>query len=155
MKSPALNVLILIGSIALVSLVTLKLFRLYIRFLGMEKVMAEGVVLGETAVEFPRVLFLGIGRINYEEIESVELVRFPATLLLGVRYGKPIRSAVGPSWRTFVQDMVVIKLKPPRLVKYYTFNPINPQQFYQGLITRLEQFDAHGAILSHDPHRTP
>ena len=139
MNSLALNLLIIIGSVALVGFVSLKLFRFYIRHLGMEKVLAEGIVLGETGIEFPRTLFLGVSKIDYHEIESVELVCFPATMVLGFRYGKAVSSRPGPSWREFIQDTVVIKLKPPRLIEYEAFTPINPAEFYKELKARLER----------------
>src|SRR5580704_5737812 len=129
MNSLALNLLIFFGSVALVTFITLKIFRLYIRSLGMEKVMAEGAVLGETGIEFPRILFLGIGKINYHEIESVELVHFPATLGIHLRYSA-VSSRPGPCWGSFIQDMVVIKLKPPCFIKYEVFSPRNPAAFY-------------------------
>jgi hypothetical protein len=57
MNSLALNLLIFVGSVALAGFVSLKAFRFYFRSLGMEKVMAEGILLGETGIEFPRTLF--------------------------------------------------------------------------------------------------
>ena len=138
MNSLALNLLILFGSMALIGLVSLKAFRFYIRSLRMEKVMAEGILLGETGIEFPRILFLGISKINYHEIESVELVHFPATLLLGFRYGKAVSSRPGPSWSSPVQDAVVINLKPPRFTLYQAFYPSNPESFYKELKARIE-----------------
>jgi hypothetical protein len=139
MNSLALNLLIFVGSVALVGFVSLKAFRFYIRSLGMEKVMAEGILLGETGIEFPRTLFLGLGKIDYHEIESVELVHFPATMGLRFRYGKTVSSRPGPSWLEFIQDTVVIKLKPPRLVEYEAFTPRNPVEFYKELKARLER----------------
>lgn len=138
MNSLGLNLLILFGSVALISLVTLKVFRLYIRSRGMEKVMAEGIVLGETGIEFPRVLFLGTSKVAYNEIESAELVRFPATLFLNFRYGKAVSSQPGPRWDSFVQDTIVIKFKAPRLVEYHAFQPRNPVEFYKELKHRID-----------------
>jgi hypothetical protein len=139
MNSLALNLLIFVGSVALAGFVSLKAFRFYIRSLGMEKVMAEGILLGETGIEFPRTLFLGLGKIEYHEIESVELVHFPATMGLRFRYGKALSSRPGPSWREFIQDTVVIKIKPPRLIEYEAFTPKNPAEFYKELKARLER----------------
>jgi hypothetical protein len=140
MNSLALNLLIVFGSIAIISFVSLKVFRFYIRLSRMEKVMAEGVVLGETSIEFPRTLFLGIGKIDYQEIESVELVPFPAKLGLRVRYGKAVCSAPGPRWNSFFHETVVVKLKPSHLICYYAFDPSNPMEFYAGLKARLAPF---------------
>jgi hypothetical protein len=138
MNSLGLNLLIVLVSVALVNFITLKAFRLYIRSQGMEKVMSEGIMLGETGIEFPRILFLGTNKIGYHEIESAELVRFPATLLLNFRYGKAVSSGAGPRWDSFAQDMVVIKFKQPRLIEYQAFQTRNPAEFYKRLKARIE-----------------
>ena len=135
---------ILFGSVALIGIITLKIFRAFIRRMGMEKVMAEGVVLGEDCVEFPRFLFLGVGKLAYTEIASVELVHFPKTLVLRMKY-KNMVERMGPGFG-FFQDVILLETKPSQLFRYMSFQPRNSRSFYQGLKERIGQKDESEAI---------
>lgn len=134
--------LILFGGIVFIGIVTVKIFRHFIRRMGMEKVMAEGVVLGEMGIEFPRFLFLGVGKLAYTEIASVELVHFPRTLLLRMRY-KNIVERMGPNFG-FFQDVILLETKPSQLFRYMTFQPKNLTLIYQGIKERIGQVDKSG-----------
>ena len=142
MNSTTLGVLvliILIGSLASVVFCALKLFRYYIRCMGMEKVMAQGAVLGDEGIELPKMIFLGVKKIKYQEIEAVELLHFPTTLMLRYRYaGKGVCCRPGPGWFSSFKELVVIKLKPPRFIEYEAFNPRNATTFYNELKARIE-----------------
>ncbi len=69
-------------SVCLIAFVTVVLLRFMMRKLGIKELVEEGIVLTETGIEFPRFPFFGRSKASYKEIESVELVPFPKSLML-------------------------------------------------------------------------
>ena len=136
MNSGALILLAFLGSVAVVIVVTVTLFRLVTRSLGLKQVVEEGVVMTENGLEV--LGFFGVGKmsVSYADVESVELLphcRGPlATLLLRYRM-----SARWVGTRLF-HEIVVIKLKGPRVFRYLISTPEDGTTFVEQLKSRIE-----------------
>jgi hypothetical protein len=137
MNSGALILLMFVGSVTLVAAIAVTLFRFVTRWLGLKQVVEEGVVMTENGLEVLR--FFGIGKMNvsYADVESVELLphfRGPLATLL-------FRYKMSARWigtRLF-HEIVVIKLRGPRLFKYLLSTPKNGPAFVEQLKSRVEQ----------------
>jgi len=136
MNPGALILLIFLGSVALVVVVAVTLFRLVTRSFGLKQVIEDGVVMTENGLEVLRFFGIGKMRISYADVESVELLphyRGPlATLLL--RYNM---SARWIGTRLF-HEIVVIKLKGPRFFRYLLSTPKNGPAFVEQLQSRIK-----------------
>lgn len=129
--------LIVIASVAIIAVVTLFSFRLIVRKLGVKELIEEGVLLTENGIEFPRFIFAGKCSVEYGDIESVELLHFPQTLLARVRYGPSVSSAPSARW-DFLGDTVMVKLKAPSFIQYYLFTPHDPAGFASKLKSQID-----------------
>src|SRR5271155_5608878 len=77
-----MRILILfIACSALVAVVTVILFRTFIRLIGLKDVMNEGVVLTDDGVEYCSFLFTGKRTLPYREIRSAELLSYSRVVL--------------------------------------------------------------------------
>lgn len=136
MNSGTIVLVIFLASVTLVAMVTLGLFRFMSLKFGLKQVHEDGVALTKNGLEVLRIFGLGKMRLNYADVESVELLpsyKGPlATLLLRYRM-----SARWIGTRLFGQ-IVVIKLKGPRLFKYLLATPKEASAFVQQLRSRIE-----------------
>ncbi|HEY1718144.1 MAG TPA: hypothetical protein VGH42_07595 [Verrucomicrobiae bacterium] len=128
--------LIFFGSVALVAVITLTLFRFFTRLLGLKQVIKEGVVLTDDGLEYLGFLWLGKLKASYVDVESVEVLPFSKGLIsiLFFRYGLSSHW-IGP--RLF-REMVAIKLKGQRVYKYLLFTPMDARVFAEKLKSRSE-----------------
>lgn len=104
----------------------------------MEDMVNEGIVLTENGIEFPRFGIMGVSKANYEDIESVELVPFPKSLTLRLRYSPSVISTPSGRWK-FSLGTVVIKFKPPYAFQYHLFTPTDPAQLVKELKSRIDK----------------
>lgn len=136
MNSGTLILLIFLGSVALVAIVTMALFRFVTRSLGLKQVIEEGVVMTENGLEVLRFFGIGKMKVNYADVESVEVLPYYRGPLatLRLRYGM---SARWIGTRLF-HEIVVIKLKGPRVFRYLLSTPKNGPAFVEQLKARIE-----------------
>lgn len=136
MSSGPLILLIFIGSIAVVFVVTLTLFRFLTRSLGLKQVLEEGVVMTEDGLEVLGHFGIGKMTVSYTNVESAELLphfRGPFVTFL-------FRYKMSARWigtRAF-HEVVVIKLKGPRLIRYLVSTPKNGPAFVEQLNARIK-----------------
>jgi len=126
-----------LGSVALVTVITLVSFRLLTRSLGLKQLVEEGIVLTEDGVELPRFLWMGKMKVSYTDVETVELLPWYKGLIsiLLFRYGFSVRSIC----TRFFHEIVVIKLKGARVFEYLLVTPKNAQAFVEQLKFRMKQ----------------
>lgn len=118
--------LIVLGCVALVSVVTVIAFRYVTRRFDLTEVAQEGAVLLEDGIELARPLLLGKTVVNYSNVESVELIPFPRSIGAFLYYG----FAADRAWTRPFSDLVVIKLSsPPCFVQYVMVTPKDPVGF--------------------------
>jgi hypothetical protein len=136
MNPGALILLMFLGGVALVAVVVTFLFRTIIHKLRLEGVVQEGIIMTESGLEFLRFFGFGKTRVKYADVESVELLPFykGPIAALRLRYGM---SARWIGTRLFNQ-IVVIKLRGPRMFQYLLATPNDPSGFAQQLKTRIE-----------------
>jgi hypothetical protein len=131
LSAGALILLLVVASVAIVTNVTLYIFRLVLGSSGTRELVNEGAVLAETGIEFPRFLFCGKWKVSYYEIAGAELVPFPKSL--GLRLGYPSAiSFPGGSW-DFRRPTVVLKFKSRPLFPYRLVAPSDPERFVERL----------------------
>ena len=131
-------------SIALVTVITVTAFRFLVRRSGIKDLIEDGVVLTEDGIEYLRPFLFGRGKIKFKEIESVNMVSYPASLLslmFPVKYGYSVHRPSHISFRLF-GDLVEIKIKKtPRWhefhFQYLLFTPKNAAAFVEQLKRRL------------------
>src|SRR5947209_4002608 len=89
MNSGALILLIFWGSVIVVAVITLTVFRFISRRLGLKQVLAEGVVMTENGLEYLGFAFLWKMKASYQDVESVESPPFVKGLASAMffRYG--------------------------------------------------------------------
>ena len=129
--------LAVVASVIFVTVLTIFLFRLIVTKLGIRELVEQGIILTESGIEFPRFMFLGRGRVNYSNIESVELVPFPASLTLRLRYSPSVVSMPSARWN-LRRDTVVIKFKSPCTFQYHLFTPNDPAELVNKLKSRID-----------------
>jgi len=137
MNAGAVILLAIVASLILVTVITIFLFRLIVTKLGIKELVEQGIILTESGIEFPRFMFLGRGRVNYSNIESVELIPFPESLTLRLRYSPSVVSMPCARWN-FRRDTVVIKFKPPCVFQYHLFTPNDPAELVRKLKSRID-----------------
>jgi hypothetical protein len=129
--------LIIFVSVALIAVITVIVFRFFARTFGMEKVVEEGAALTENGLEFLSPFGLGKTTIIYANVESVELLPYYKGLfsIMLFRYGMSAR------WicTRFFSEIVVVKLREPRVFQHLLFTPKNPRSFVDELKSRIEQ----------------
>ena len=94
-------------------------------------------MLTETGIELPRFSLIGRSKASFKKIESVEMVPFPKSLMLRMRYGPSVSSCASARW-DFFRGAVVVKLKPRKLCQNHLFAPSNPEALVQKLKSRIE-----------------
>lgn len=135
MNSGALILLMFLGSVVLVVVVTVVLFRLVTCSLGLKQVLEDGVALTEDGLEVLRFFGIGKMKLNYADVESVELLPYRGPLPeLHPRFRM---SARWIGTRPFHQ-VVIIKLKGPRFFRYLLSTPKNGPAFVEQLKSRIE-----------------
>ncbi len=137
MSSGTTILLAVLASVVFIVTITLTGFRYATRSVRLRELVQEGVLLTEKGLEFPRSFLIGTLKVNYADVESVELIPFYKALvsILCFRYGVSVRSACT---RLF-HEIVVVKLKGPRLIKYQLLTPKDPAAFVEKLNSRIEQ----------------
>ena len=138
MNAGSLILLAVVASVILVTVVTIFSFRLIITKLGIKELVEQGVILTQSGIEFPRFMFMGKRRVNYCDIESVELVPFPESLTLRLRYSPSVVSMPSARW-DFRRDTIVIKFKSPYIFQYHLFTPNDPAEVVRKLKSRIDK----------------
>jgi len=128
--------LIVIGSVVLVTVVTLKTMRWLIRKSGNQQLHEDGILLMENGIDFLGLLWASRSHAAYSEIESVELVSLPRALLslLFFRYGLSLRAI----YTRLPYHFVLLKLKGRRPFEYLLFTPRDAPEFIAKLRARIE-----------------
>jgi hypothetical protein len=142
-----MNLAILVGSMALITVVTLATFRFIARAFGVRELVEEGVVLAENGIEFPGMLLLNKGKIAYSNIEFVKLESFVKNFFktIFLCYGISVRFIRS----RFSKDVVVIKVKRPvTFCEYFFFTPKNATVFVEQLKERVEKADQIAAVAT-------
>src|SRR5690242_14995252 len=97
--NPGASILLpVVAIVAMVAVATVVLMRYVLGKLGIKELVNEGIVLTENGIEFPRFVLMGRSMAGFADIESVELVPFPRSLTLRLRYGPSVSSRPGPGW---------------------------------------------------------
>jgi len=108
---PLVNVAILVGSVFLIAVITVRVMRIFTRAPARRQLFEDGIVLTEDGVEFLG-LFWMRGTVTYGNIESVKVVPFLRSLL--PIYGFNVLSVCTNPFK----EVLVIRVKEPSLVKH-------------------------------------
>src|SRR5271156_5657825 len=68
--------LVVVGSMALVGVITVALLRFVTRRLGLKEVFEEGLILTDDGLEHLGLHGLGKVKVPYQDVESIEIFRF-------------------------------------------------------------------------------
>jgi len=131
---------IAIGFLVLAPVILVKSLGYMARKHGVTRLMRqEGIVLTENGIEFPVIIppiFLKKIKIQYSDIESVELANWWQTLKRPSRFGTWVIWNRYGCWR--LRDRVVVKIKRPRFVQSWAFTPTNPAEIVEKLRVQIE-----------------
>jgi hypothetical protein len=129
--------LVILGSVALITVVTVGAMRFLTRASKSEQLHEDGIVLTEDGIEFLDFCWLGKTKVTYSELESVELIPFHKVLfsMLVFRYGLSLRAI----YTRLPGQFVLVKLKGPRVFTRLLFTPKNPSVFVEQLKARIER----------------
>ena len=128
--------LAVVGCLTVIMLLAILLVRLFNKSTNLKAIRNDGLLLTEVGIEFLIFPLMERSKKSYAEIEAVELVRFPASLTLRMRYAPSVASHLGPRWN-FLQDVVVVKLKRPCSIQYHLFTPKDAERVVERIRSRL------------------
>jgi hypothetical protein len=135
MNSGTIILLAIIASVIVITVVTVATMRRIIRGSGTQHLHQNGIELTDSGIDFLGLLWAGRRHADYSELESVELISFPAALfsLLFFRYGLSLRAI----YTRIPYHFVLIKFKNPRPSQYLLLTPENPALFVAQLRLRI------------------
>ena len=136
MDTGAFIFLTVVGSITVIFLLVILFRRLLNKNPEFDYIANDGILLTEAGIEFMGFPLMGRVKKSYTDIESVELVRFPATLLLRMRYAPSVVAYPGAGG-PLLNDVVVVKLKQPCNIRYHLFNPRDPAGIVKTIKSRI------------------
>jgi hypothetical protein len=136
--SPGSTILLIATSAtALVATLTITAIRWLKRSPRREGLLEDGVLLTEDGLEFPRFLPIGTYKVKYADVECVESLPFWEAVVALLLFRYDMFASV--MWRRLGSDVVVIKLRGPRLIRYHVLTPRDASRFVKLLRSRVPQ----------------